>query len=303
MIAEESQNQRKLIGSLDAGKDVIDELTRVCELQRVKSGELSFAGRVKDVRLARFVDGEYKPVPIEPGVCEIVHVNGNVAMMGDQTVLRIDTLLSASGPIGQQMVFGQLRSAEIVECEFVLTAHEDLVSSRKLDPETGQLKLSKIERSEPLVAPTRERKPVERIAEPRLTNDDPEEEPKEEPKKDVKAGEESSNLSWEDAAKAAEDVKPARKRAPKKKSAKTDKPNYDEFLSDVDEDDLALLSPGDILDHPKLGECRVIKIEDEEYAHIRLQRGQIRKLALEVCEINFDREEDGRNVFTVRIKS
>ena len=63
-----------------------------------------------------------------------------------------------------------------------------------------------------------------------------------------------------------------------------------------------LMEPGDYLDHPKLGRCRVIKVEEHEFAHIRLERGAIRKLALEVCEIRHVGEEKGRNVFQVRIK-
>ena len=46
----------------------------------------------------------------------------------------------------------------------------------------------------------------------------------------------------------------------------------------------------------------MIKLEEDEFAHIRLKRGQIRKLKLDVCEINFEGEEDGRNVFKVRIR-
>ena len=69
------------------------------------------------------------------------------------------------------------------------------------------------------------------------------------------------------------------------------------------ETDEVAMSPGDILDHPKLGRCRVIKVEDDDYAHIRLPRGKIRKLALEICEIVYkNEEEDGRKVFLCRIR-
>ena len=57
------------------------------------------------------------------------------------------------------------------------------------------------------------------------------------------------------------------------------------------------MEPGDILEHPKLGRCRVMKVEDGEYAHVRLPRGKIRKLSLEIVEVELEGEEDGRNVF------
>ncbi len=69
-----------------------------------------------------------------------------------------------------------------------------------------------------------------------------------------------------------------------------------------DEDDRALLEPGDIIDHPTLGRCRLMRVEDEDFAHIRLLRGGVRKLALEVCEITHTGEEGGRNVFQIKIK-
>lgn len=309
MIAEESVNQRKLIGSLDEGKEVVEELTRICELQKVESAEISLIGRIRDPDVAYLIGKEYVSAQLASGVYDLVRINGNVARMGDNVVLRIESLLAAPGPMGQQMVFGQLRSAEIVECEFSLTIHEDLVSTRRFDAETGMLRLASIERKGESKPPKRDRgAPVERIAEPKLTAepdeaDEPDkpakaEAPPEKKAKPVSAESvDEESMTWDQAAEAAKDVKPASKR----RSKKSDGPNFDEYLSE-DEDDLALMSPGDILDHPKLGQCRVIKVEDEEYAHIRLKRGQIRKLALEVCEIHFEGEEDGRNLFSVRIK-
>jgi predicted DNA-binding protein with PD1-like motif len=62
------------------------------------------------------------------------------------------------------------------------------------------------------------------------------------------------------------------------------------------EDDLehlVTLEPGDILRHPKLGECEVVRVEDEDSVFIRLPRsGRVSKLSLAV--VRLERVEDAR---------
>ncbi len=71
---------------------------------------------------------------------------------------------------------------------------------------------------------------------------------------------------------------------------------------DFDEDDRPQMKPGDVLEHPKLGRCRIMKVEEDDYAHIRLPRGKISKLVLDIFEIHYKGVEDGRNVFALRMR-
>ena len=109
-------------------------------------------------------------------------------------------------------------------------------------------------------------------------------------------------MTWSDAVQASEEIRPGAQRKSNSLPTMGEGPREpEEIYGDYDFDD-PILKAGDILDHPKLGECRVIKVEDDDYAHIRLSRGQIRKLALEIVELRFDGQRDGKNVFKVRVR-
>lgn len=108
----------------------------------------------------------------------------------------------------------------------------------------------------------------------------------------------ASTMSWNDAiAEAQEAAKPASQRG-----AAADEPSAEEIYSNFD-DDFPEINPGDHLDHPKLGRCRVMKIEDDEYAHIRLPSGKISKLMLDLFDISYAGQESNRSVFKLRMRS
>ena len=100
----------------------------------------------------------------------------------------------------------------------------------------------------------------------------------------------ASTMSWGEAISAAQ--------AP----ARAASPSAAEIYGHIDDDDLPEISPGDHLDHPKLGRCRVMKVEDDEYAHIRLPSGKISKLALDLFDISHAGQEQGRNLFKLRMR-
>jgi len=81
-------------------------------------------------------------------------------------------------------------------------------------------------------------------------------------------------------------------------------PSSRAVLDDDDEDDEGVaeipIVAGDILDHPTLGECRVARVEDEDWAYIKVGTGKIRKLALQLFEIIPDGEHDGRKRYKLR---
>lgn len=304
VIFEESRSIRSFVGRIDEGDDVIEALTLLCDANDITAAEVRVTGTLADVEIVRHdaSTGDYDALVDDEGPFQIVRFTGTMARLGDQPVLRAEAMLAVDGPAGQQFVFGQLRRANAVDAEFAVQTYPDLQMTRKLDPATGRFPLQSIERDETVLpsapaptaeaAPPRERKPPETVAEPAGAA-----RAKPEP-----AGEEKSELSWEDAMEASEDIKPASQRERRPMPKKNGEPkNADELYGDYDFDS-PILSAGDLLDHPKLGECRVIKVEEDEYAHIRLSRGQIRKLALEVVELEYTGEKDGKNVFKVRVR-
>jgi predicted DNA-binding protein with PD1-like motif len=307
VIFEESRSIRSFVGRIDEGDDVIEALTLLCDANDVTAAEVRVTGTLADVEIVRHdaSSGDYVPIVDDAGPFQVVRFTGTMARLGDQPVLRAETLLAIDAPAGQQFVFGQLRRANAVDCEFVVQTYPDLDMKRKLDPSTGRFPLQSIERNEtalPAAAPApetapppRERKAPETVSRPAGTaRPEAKPEPTPEPKKE-------SSLSWEQAMEASEEIKPASQR--KRRAPRTEEEPKDaaDLYADYDFD-APILSAGDILDHPKLGECRVIKVEEDEYAHIRLSRGQIRKLALEVVELDYVGERDGKNVFKVRVR-
>ncbi len=308
MIAEPSKTSRRLVGRLDSGEDIVAAITRLCELQQVQAGEVRVYGTIEGTDLVRMNGSETESIAVSGDTVRIAQCAGRVAVMGGQVVMALEALLCGDGPFGQQFVFGMIRKATAVDVEFFVDVLEDIEIQRELD-ENGNLSIARIVRFSDEEAPIRERKRPERIAEAKLAKDEnavqmkpnpqkaepapaPEPEPEEEPQ---------TQMSWEEAAEAAEEVsKPADQREKRKTTKLSPRVNPD-ALGD-DDDDAELMKPGDILDHPKLGKCRVIRVEGDEFAHIRLSRGQIRKLALEICEVTWVDEEDGRNIFKVRIR-
>jgi len=320
---QESAFQSCLYGVVDTGKDPVEQLTKIVELRNIMAGVVRAMGTLTGVELIRLKDGSWQDVPLGEGEYQIIHFNGHVARVGSSPALRVEVLLAVDGPAGTQLVHGHLKAAEVIEFEYALTAFDDVHAERRLD--AGLLRLADIKANQGFIPPVTQaatatapaktqpsepapdapqrpvRGPVERIAEPRLgrvedvtpkaaprpVRPEPEEEPEDEPQ---------TSTSWADvveaSSEASKSTRQGKRPLPTPKSRKA--PEYD--------DDRALIEPGDILDHPTLGRCRIMRIEDEDFAHIRLERGGIRKLALEVCEISHVKEEGNRNIFKVKIK-
>ncbi len=315
MHFQESQYQSCLYGVIDSGVDPVEELTRLVELRNIVSGTLGAMGTLENVVLLTQKGKDWEDLSLGDAVCRIVHFRGNIARVGSEPALRVEVLLSVDAPAGQQLVYGHLKSADVVEFEYTLTAFDDLHAERRLD--AGLLRLAEIkpnpafnasavktEAPKPTPPPETPQRPVrgpvERIAEPRLGKAP---EPAEKPSaRNVDPDEDLSvpTASWADVVQASAEPTKTNRAAKKPMPTPKSKRGLDQL--DEADDDRALVEPGDILDHPTLGRCRVMRIEDEDFAHIRLERGGIRKLALEICEITHVEEKGGRNVFKVKIK-
>ena len=276
-----SERSERLVGKLDAGEDLVEVLTQLCEDHSVRAGEVRAVGHFDSVELVHF-DGRtqsYETVVDGEGSFDLVGLNGNVSSLGGQAALQLTAVFSAAGPVGQQMVGGLLRRARAVSGEFVVESFLDLEMERRLDSASGRLVLDRIERKSGLPESGERREP-----------------------EDSDSGDAQRSMSWDQAIAEVDETEQARKkrrdpgRPTQEKRAKKADP-YDGL--DLDE---PLISTGDLLDHPKLGRCRVLDIEDDQYVRIRLPRGRIRKLALEVLDIEYQGKEDGKPLFLARVR-
>lgn len=328
MIHLSSERTRRLIGRLDAGERLVESLTELCEIEGVRGGELRVLGRLRRVEIVQY-DAEaraYTPVFDGEGAADIVMLSGNIGHLAGATVLRLDGLVSLRAPIGQQLVSGQIKEAIVESCEFVLDWFEDVELLRHQDPKTGYPKLG-VQRVEvegaPAPAPVAAKpapRPAAPVAErpaPVAERPAPAVERKPEPVAAVAAPAPApavvekpaaSGLSWAEAAQASEDVE----RADKKPGARRDAgassivpapPSVEEVYGDADFlADLPDMKPGDVADHPKYGKCRIMKIEDDEFIHVRLPNGRISKLSLDFFDVAPGGEDDrGRRVFKLQM--
>lgn len=286
-----SQQTDRIVGSLEAGEDFVDALVAICEKESIHAGDIRAVGHFDVIELVHFDSKEqrYKVLVDGEGSFDLVSLNGNVSRLGEEVVLRLDAVFNVMGPLGPQMVGGQLRKARVVGSEFVIEAFRDLRMERRLDATSGRLVLESIERSgaiKPTVAPAASNEAGEELAPT--------------PSAPTKESTEPS-MSWGEAIAEVEDKEKARAaRRSGKPMPKRPEKTVDPY-EDMDEDE-PWPKPGDYLDHVKLGRCKVMKVEDEQYIHVRLPRGRIRKLALTVLDLHYFGEEDGRNIFEARVR-
>ncbi len=316
MIFEHSHMSHRLIGSLEEGEELVEVLTTLCKKHNVKAAEIRAVGSFQNVELVRFDrrSKQYVEVVNGAGEFELINLQGNVSTMGEEIVLRLDGLLSVQGLLGQQLIAGQLRSATAVNCEFVIDVFSDLRISRRLDAQRGLLVLDSIAREQPPEAPAPAAsapvstpapaapvytEPAAPTAAPAAASAPVSAHATQAAAPAPAAAPASSGMSWSDAIAKSDESRPAPRQAPRIGERR---PVVPPTLNFDDDDEEQVMSPGDILDHPKLRRCVVMKVEDDDYAHIRLPSGKIRKLALAVCEIVYKGEEDGRKVFQVRVR-
>lgn len=289
MIFRVSTTSERLVGRLDAGEDLVEVVTNICADHEVEAGEVRAVGHFDAIELVHFntTEQRYEPLVDGEGDFELVSLNGNVSRLGGEVALRLDAVFNVVGPVGPQMIGGQLRYARAVGAEFVVETFADLRMERRLDNETGQLVLDSIER----------RAGASKSTSGTAVST------QESPQKQT-GGDEGSSMSWDEAIAEAEQTEQVREKrrstGPAASTTRSDKGSDDPYANfDFDE---PLLSRGDLLDHEKLGKCRILDVEEDQYVKIKMPRGRIRKLALAVLDVEYRGKEDGKRVFDARVK-
>ncbi len=289
-----SNISERLVGRLDAGEDLVEQLTRICEEHGVTAGDIRAVGHFEAIKLVHFnaTTQSYETLVDGEGSFDLVSLDGNVSQLGEEVALRLAAVFNVTGPVGPQMVGGQLLEARAQSAEFVIDSFVDLEMERRLEPESGRLVLDSITR---IASP--QKAPSQQVA---TASSD-------EAPSTASTGDSQSSLSWDEAIAEVEETESSRKKKrtskaiargskSRAKSKKTGNPYEDLDLEEP------IVSAGDLIDHPKLGRCRVLDVEDDQYIRIRLPRGRIRKLALEVLEVEYQGKEDGKALFDARVR-
>lgn len=323
MIHQSSYQTRRFIGQLQNNEEIISQLTRLCEEHKVRAGEVRVSGALKSVELARFDAEEKEYVKSHHGgPVELITLHGNVATIGDQIVLRLDALVSSEQGFGVQLASGQLRRGVVSACEFVLDSFDDISMTRGRDAQSGRMILSAIESTTPVQTPAAATNAPAPPAQPSLSWGDvsaassdpsslraPAKQAAPAPAKQASPPAPAQTSLIEDSD--ATDEESLQEAPPKEATKTSSQPPANQVDHSIlgaddsdfeDDEDLPEMKPGDIIDHPKLGRCRIMKVEEDDYAHIRLPRGKISKLILHIFDIQYKGQEEGRNVFSLRMR-
>ena len=278
MLSAQSTNRRTIVAKLEAGVDLIDAVSALCQTHNIHAGLARCFGTLRSAEvLWSAADGQSKTSVAGVGHIQIGHCEGVVSVFADDVLFRPSIVATTTGGFGLQTLARDLGACEAADIEVVIESWDDVTLERAPNKTSGRLELTAVDGAEPS-----EQKSATQT--------------KETPKPD--AGEAQSSLSWD----AVIEGKPAQEDAGESAAKKTAEPTVDSTPKSAPTP-VADPKQGDYLDHPKLGLCRVIKLE-RTYAHIKLPKGQIRKLALKVCEFEFAKtRDDGKNVFDVRIVS
>ncbi len=300
VVHHSAYQTRRVVGHLEEGEELIAALTRLCVQEKILAGELRACGALSGAEIVHLdpTSRQYQITHSTEDEVEIVHLRGDISQLDAHPILRVDVVLSARGPFGAQLVAGHLRSGRARSVEFVLDVYEDLVLERSLDAQSGRLRISQIT-------------PREVVQRPPQPASAPTPEPVVTPRAAAEAPEPAqATMSWDAAVAAADEAaKPASQR--QRAQAMTYErqiPTSAKALNTPavslahDTDELPELRPGDVLDHPKLKRCRVMRVEDDYMAHIRLPTGKTSKLLLDIFDIVFVGEEEGRRVFRLRLR-
>jgi predicted DNA-binding protein with PD1-like motif len=269
MIYQEARSTRRVVGHLENGESVVEALNDFCRENDIRAAEIRAIGSLAEVQLASFdaEQGEFQKVFDGVGHFELLQLHGNVSTVGEETVVRLDAVIGVEGPFGQQTRAGQLREAIAETCEVFIDIYEDLEIERGPDPETGQMPIQQISRIDSTGSAEGSNNPETSI--------------------------QGKGLSWEDAADQSSE---------ETSSSETTRRESTGSESDRSEEEAErFIESGDILQHPKLGRCHVMKVEEGQYLHIRLPKGKIRKLSLSIVDIQFIEDQNGTQIFEADI--
>lgn len=330
-----SRKGRLILGRLDRGDDLEEALLKVCSESSVRCGELRLLGALSHVELCAYDQKKlsYSPSRKFSGNLEILTILGNVSEKNGVRSLHLHATLARDTDNGIEVIGGHLLSGKVFAVEYTIQTCEDLILRRSMDEKTGlSLWTEKIEFP---AADNQVDSPDAVVHPPTTAKEVKESEPKAEttPKSETKATTErkkpadskEGEVSWDDVLSAtmnesdktngkkkSETIKiKAISTSPKGTDSKEDlksravtvEPAEEESPEDESLDNVEIVEPqpGDILIHPQFGECKVERLEDGEFLHVRMDSGRSIRLNMEILNLYLSGFEKGKQVFETRI--
>lgn len=139
MRTKTSTRTRTIVGRLERGDKLPDDLLAVAQAHNVKAGRLTAMGGVTGLKVTEFdVDKQqYREPLVREGMTEVLSLVGNLSLRDGELFghLHLSGCFHENGvtvPIG-----GHLVEAEVFVCEFHITAYDDVELVREVEPKTG----------------------------------------------------------------------------------------------------------------------------------------------------------------------
>jgi predicted DNA-binding protein with PD1-like motif len=327
-----SNSSRYVVARLDYGDQLPDTLIAICEQNRVHAGRIHVQGTLREVELQLFDPEQrtYRPTFVSEGPVELIQLTGMVSTLGGQTVINAHAIVAylAHGQSG--MAAGTLSNAAVHAAECVIEVFDDLRLERSLDKDAGL----PVIKGFTTVAPRNQA-----AASVGAPSRDGELEEYDEEDSDADLEEDDDDVGADDwtghdapvgfNARAAGGDRPAAQRSSSAPAASSSRPvgfggggtpplelqkaapprraswqaaldTAKDLDDELDDDEPVELRRGDLLLHPRLGDCIVESVVDDSAVNIRLPATRrVSKLALGLLKIERAPDRDGRRVFKV----
>jgi predicted DNA-binding protein with PD1-like motif len=265
VIVAESRLSRRLVGRLDRGADLLEQLNEVCRVHEVRAGEVRASGAVEEAILVEWDQrGRSARAPRHfAASLELVSLTGHVAERDGRPTVQAHASLSRERDNGIELLGGRLLAARVFACEFVIDAFDDLRLVRQDDAATGLALLSVTAQAAPVSIVVDEPSATEKLPRP--------------------AFEAPARTDWKDVVAASE--------------RRVEAAKVTEVAVEVAQTEVQAKT-GDLIEHPKFGRCVVERIDgDYEFVTARLRNQRLIRLSLDVLTLIPIGQESGHNLF------
>lgn len=328
-----SNSSRYVVARLDYGDQLPDTLIAICEQNRVHAGRIHVQGTLREVELQLFDADQraYRPTFVSEGPVELIHLTGMVSTLGGQTIINAHAIVAYLTHGQSGMAAGTLSNAAVHAAECVIEVFDDLRLERSLDKDAGIPVIKGFTTVAPRSSGAAATGGVSRDAELEEYDEDDGELDSDDADDDADG---ANDWTGHDApmgfnARAAGADRPAPQRAtsapatpsvrftgpgssgtapldlpkaapPRRAAWQAALETAKDLDDELDDDEPVELRRGDLLLHPRLGDCIVESVVDDSAVNIRMpSTRRVSKLALGLLKIERAPDRDGRRVFKV----
>jgi predicted DNA-binding protein with PD1-like motif len=261
----EVNKTRRIVGRFDSQQSFNCQLNKLCKKEEIRCGYIRATGAFSSVTWIDDDEGSKETLSIsnEAEKIFLLSLEGTIAPLNKQVVLDAKVSLHYSkDATGKGVVGGQLIDGEPLAVDFVLMSYDDLALERYKDRKTGGI----------LIDYSQQGETAEQFCQDGTSNIQGRPEGEDEVK------EVGALSTWKTAARQA-----------------------GALLEQLDTPSVELRT-GDILMHPVLGECKVVKIEGDSIVYIRIRNSRkLSKLSLDYIDLKLKESVGVTRVFQVEV--